>query len=185
MKKVLSVAVFIFLFSCSSKDKYDIARYYDLPEQQQILASIISYIFSAPPYVKMEDRFKPEHRMYYSSVTSKFSIKKYFIAEDGTHYFYVIRPGPKLDEKRGVGGHYRLKDGYQLTDFREVFVTPLLPEADVTGRCTFLFDEMVEGNINNYLKMETYIQWPNEISYYDSITYEWKMKPEFEAQPVN
>jgi len=24
--------------------------------------------------------------------------------------------------------------------------------------------------------METYIQWPNEISYYDSIAYEWKMK---------
>ena len=125
----------------------------------------------------MEDRFKPEHRSFYLSITPKFSINKYFISDTDVHYFYVVRPGPSEKEKRGVGGHFRMKDKFQLTNFREEFVTPLLPEEEVTGRCAFLFDEMVKGNLAQYQKMETYMQWPNEISYYDSIAYEWKMKP--------
>ena len=180
MKRVLFFSLLTLLFNCSSKEKYTADRYFDTKEQDEVLTSIITYIFSAPPYVTMEDRFKPEHRKYYSALTPKFSIEKYFIAENGTHYFYVVRPGPKLEEKRGVGGHYKMKDDFILTDFREEFVTPLLPETDVKGRCAFLFEEMIKGKMENYLKMETFIQWPNEISYYDSITYEWKMQPEFQ-----
>ena len=71
---------------------------------------------------------------------------------------------------------------FQLTGFCEVFVTPILPEADVKGRCAFLFDEMVKGNIDQFLTMESYVQWPNPVSYYDTITYEWKLKPDFEQR---
>jgi hypothetical protein len=52
--------------------------------------------------------------------------------------------------------------------------------SDIKGRCSFLFDEMVKGDIEKYLAMESYVQWPNVVSYYDTITYEWKMKPEFD-----
>ena len=148
MKKAFLLAAII-LMSCSSKDKYDVSRYYDAKEQDQLLTNIITYLFEAPQYTTMENRFKPEHHNYYSFISSRFSIEKYFIAGDGTHYFYVIRPAPSPQEKRGVGGHFKLKDNFQLTDFREVFVTPLLPESDVKGRCAFLFDEMVKGNIDN------------------------------------
>ncbi len=156
------------------------ARYYDAKEQDQLLTSIITYIFDAPPLTMMKDRFKPEHHNYYSFLTSRFSIEKYFVADDGTHYFYVVRPAPSPKEKRGVGGHFKMKDDFQLTDFREVFVTPILTEEDVKGRCAFLFDEMVKGNVGKFLSMESYVQWPNPVSYYDSITYEWKLKPDFE-----
>ena len=180
MKKFFLFLVLPMLFNCSTKDKYDVGRYYELPDQDKILASIITYIFIAPPYVKMEDRFKPEHRNFYASLTPRFSINKYFISDAGVHYFYVVRPGPTKNEKRGVGGHYKMNEMFQLTEFREEFVTPVLPEEEVTGRCAFLFDEMVKGNLKQYEKMETFIQWPNEISYYDSIAYEWKLKPELQ-----
>ncbi len=179
MKNLILGLTFL-LLNCSSKDKYDVSRYHDAKEQDEMLTSIITYIFDAPPLTSMEDRFKPEHRNYYSNLASRFSIEKYFITEDGTHYFYVIRPAPSRLEKRGVGGHFRVTDDFLLTDFREIFVTPILPEADVKGRCAFLFDEMVKGTLGQYLAMESYMQWPNPVSYYDTITYEWKRKPAFE-----
>lgn len=177
MKKVVWVSLLV-LTGCAMKDKYDVTKYYNLKEQDEILASIVAYVFTAPPYVKMNDRLKPEFRSYYLTITSKFAIDKYYIAEDGTHYFYIVRPGPKMGEKRGVGGHFKLGDNYQLSEFREEFVTPLLPERDVRGRCAFLFDEMVKGNLSEYLKMETYVQWPNPVSYYDTINYEWRQRPD-------
>ena len=180
MHKSIFIFFTVLLVSCSSKDKYDVARYYDVPEQDKVLRSIITYVFDAPPLTSMKDRFNLEHRNYYSFMTSIFSIYKYFIAEDGTHYFYIVRPAPNPKEKRGVGGHFRMTEDFQLTNFREVFVTPILPEADVKGRCAFLFDEMVNGSIDKYLTMESYVQWPNPVSHYDTITYEWKLNPEFD-----
>ena len=73
-----------------------------------------------------------------------------------------------------------MKNDFQLTDFIEVFVTSILSEADVRGRSVFLFDEMVKGDIKKYFEMESYIQWPNPVSYYDTVTYEWKLKPDLE-----
>ncbi len=64
-----------------------------------------------------------------------------------------------------------------LTHFREAFVTPVLSDAEVRGRCTFLFKKMVEGDLEKYLTMQTYVFWPNEATYYDTVTYEWKLKP--------
>jgi len=182
MKKSLTLFGLLLLISCNSRDRYDVAHYYNQQEQDEVLTQILTYIFDAPPLTPMKDRFKPEHHFFYSNLTPRFSIARYYIAADGTHYFYVIRPTPKADEKRGVGGHFRMKEKFKLTDFREEFVTPILPVADVNGRCAFMFDEMVKGNLEKYLTMESYVQWPNPISYYDSTTYEWKLKPDFEIQ---
>ena len=180
MEKRMIIFFAVLLFSCSSKDTYDIARYYDVPEQDKVLTGIITYIFDAPPLTPMKDRFKEQHRNYYSFLSSRFTILKYFISDDGTHYFYIVRPAPSPKEKRGVGGHFKMDDNFQITDFREVFVTPILPDEDVKGRCAFLFDEMVKGSVDKFLTMESYVQWPNAASYYDTLTYEWKLKPEFD-----
>jgi hypothetical protein len=177
MKYVILIASLVILASCKSKDKYDVARYYDLHQQDSLLTSMVTYLFVAPPYTAMKDRFKPEHYEFYSKANQKFSILRYYKAEDGTHYFYIMRPSSKVNEKRGVGGYFKMDKNFKLKGFREVFVTPILPEAEVKGRCAFLFEEMINHNIEKYLPMEMYIQWPNKISYYDTATYEWKAIP--------
>lgn len=184
MKKYIVVATTIaalVLSACSvrEKDKYDVAGYYDLPRRDSLLVSIVTYIFEAPPYTPMKDRFQDKHRPFYSKASAQFSIDKYYIADDSTYYFYIIRPGGKPSEKRGAGGYFKMDKHFKLKDFHEVFVTPVLPEADVKGRCAFLFDEMVNHNIGKFLTMKTYVQWPNKVSYYDTITYEWKLIPEY------
>lgn len=163
---------------CSTRNKYDVADYISGEERDSLLTGVIAHVYTAPVYVLMKDRLNPEHRRYYASLIPDFSINQYFISENGTHYFYVIRPGSKSGDTRAVGGSFRVGHNYQLSGFREVFVTPVLPKEELTNRCGFLFDEMVKGTIGPYLKMKTYVQWPNEVTAYDTMTYEWKLVPE-------
>ena len=164
------------LAACNTSDRYDMGTYYNAHEKDALLASIISYIYTAPDYTEMKDRFKPEHRNFYGELTSKFVIKKFYVANDGTHYFFLLRPAPRADENRGVGGYFKRGKNFELTGFREVFVTPLLPTAEAEKRGSFLFEKMVEGKVAEYLKMKSYVQWPNELSKYDTTTYEWKLR---------
>jgi hypothetical protein len=53
-----------------------------------------------------------------------------------------------------------------------------MTEEDLKEKAAFLFDEMVKGNLQKYIGMKDYIQWPNEISYYDTVHYEWTIKPD-------
>jgi hypothetical protein len=178
MKKICALLLFAFVIvGCSTKDKYDINRFYNKKEQDQIITSIITYIFSAPPYAKMEDRFDPKYKSHYSSLTSKFKMVKYFVADDSTHFFYLIRPSSVSTERRAVGGHFKIDKGFNLINFKEEFVTTVQSEKELTEKFGFLFDEMVKGNIDKYTLMKTYVQWPNDASYYDTISYEWKLKP--------
>ena len=178
MKSTFSlVAAFVLIIGCSSRDRYDPLRNLDVAQRDSVLTGIVTYVFVAPPYTSMKDRFQLQHRHFYDSLRTRFSLEKYFVALDGTHFFYLVRPAPKVTEKRGVGGYFKVSSRH-LTGFREVFVTPILPENEVKGKCAFLFDEMVKGNIEKYLGMEAYVQWPNKISAYDTTAYEWKMTSE-------
>ncbi len=181
MIKKYWLGLFVVALGCSQNGKYDVNKYYDLKQQDQIMTGIVTYLLDAPPQAKLEDRFDPKYRNFYSFRSAQFSFEKYFPAANGRHYFYVIRPAANPNEKRGVGGHFMMDKNFNITSFREEFVTPALPIEDVKGRCSFLFEEMVNGKLETYLKMPTYVQWPNEASYYDTVTYEWKLKPEYES----
>jgi hypothetical protein len=177
MKKIQSsLFLLLILFSCKQPDLYNPNRYYDIQQQNAILTSIITYVFEAPPYTAMKDRFNFEHRSFYLEKTRFFTLQKLYIGSDSIHYFYITIPSPKPLESRGVAGRFKTDKNFRFTYFREEFVTPIMPTHEVTGKCAFMFDEMVKGTLRPYLKMQSYVQWPNEISYYDSITYEWKIR---------
>jgi hypothetical protein len=178
MKKIFLLISILILHSCTTKDKYDINRYHTLADQDEVLTSIIAYLFAPPPYVSKQDRLKSEHRPYYSGLTPKFKMLQYYISPDDTHYFYLIRPSSIASEKRGVAGHFKMNKNFSLSEFKEEFVTRVMTEEDLKEKAAFLFDEMVKGNLQKYIGMKDYIQWPNEISYYDTVHYEWTIKPD-------
>ena len=184
MKKYRLLIFVLLLAGCTPPDKYDPREYSDVIEKNSVLPQIVSYVFSAPPYTEMKDRFKAEHLGYYRSVQDRFSLYRYYISENNTHYFYLIRPA-NAEEHRVVAGHFKLTADGKITGFREVFVTPALPDSDLKGRCVFLFDEMVKGTEEPYLRMPTYVQWPNQRSYYDSTTYEWRLLPAYVQPPTD
>jgi len=179
MKRYRLVLIAFVFVACSSKDKYSPDNYYTKDQQASTLANIVTYIFIAPPYTAMKDRFLPEHRKFYTDPTllAKFRLDQYYISNDGMNYFLVLRPGPKVGEIRAVGGRFRRQGNLEVADFREVFVTPILPEKEAQTKGAFLFDRMVKGDVDEYLKMKSYVQWPNAASYYDSTKYEWVLDP--------
>ena len=175
MKRLLPIALVI-LASCNTapKEKYDPANFLNDAQKKEILSGVVSYIFIAPPYTQMKDRFKPEHKHFYDSMSQRlFSLDRFFIDDHKREYYLVIRPGTKPDEKRAVGGFYDRGEDKQFKNFRERFVTPILKDSVARARGRFLFDQMVKGDLDRFLKMPSYAQWPNAASYYDSTKYEW------------
>ncbi|HEY8935824.1 MAG TPA: hypothetical protein VIM65_11410 [Cyclobacteriaceae bacterium] len=162
------------------KNNYDVANYYDASERDSIQASIITYIFIAPPYTLMKDRFKPEHRSFYTDpkTSGRFSIDKFYKDEKGINYFLILRPGNRVEERRAVGGYFKLGENYALERFREIFVTPILTEQEAKAKGGFLFEKMVKGQVDEFLKMKSYVQWPNDASLYDTVSYQWVLNRE-------
>ena len=75
------------------------------------------------------------------------------------------------------GGTFAWEDN-EMTDFKEMFVTPSLPDSVLKARSIFLFNEWMKGELEKYIIMQSYVQWPNEGTHYDTTTYEWRLKPE-------
>jgi len=176
--KRLFPIVLIALAACnnSPKEQYNPADYLNEAQRAEVLSRVVSYIFIAPPYTKMTDRFKPEHKHFYDSMSNRlFSLDRFYIDDHKREYYLVIRPGAKIGEKRAVGGYYDRTPENQIKNFRERFVTPILEDSVARGRGRFLFDQMVKGDLDRFLKMKSYVQWPNAISVYDTIEYEWDM----------
>jgi hypothetical protein len=112
----------------------------DEARQKDVLSGIVTYIFSAPPYVSMKDRFKPEYKNFYDSISQRlFTLDRFYVDNDKRQYYLVMRPGTSDTEKRAAGGYYSLDATNNFKDFREVFVTPMLPDSLARERGRFLF----------------------------------------------
>ncbi len=179
-KSVFLLLIPLFSFSCQSNSN-KISKYFNESERDTLLTNIITYIYVKPTYASNATRFQTQFRKYYVESLPKFSLENYYIAPDSTHYFFLIRPvGNTLKYRRGVLGKFKLKQATVAagslipTDFEEIINTPHLEEALVKERGKFLFKELIKtGNLNKYLAMKHYIEWPDSTLVYDKKTNEW------------
>jgi hypothetical protein len=153
-------------------------NYYPKSEQDTILTQLVAHLLIVSEKVPAGDRLNRRYRSFYLNEAKRFSMDKYFISEpDSTHYFYVIRPTTYSNgKKRGVGGKLKLDKELRITYFEEVFVTPLISEQEVKVKGDFLFPELVNGNIDKFLNMKTYVEWPDAMTEYDTSRHEWIIK---------
>mgnify|MGYP001607899241 CR=1 FL=1 len=175
MRFTLLLLSIVALFSCSKKDPFDVNQYYSKPEQDTILTQVVAHLLIVPEKVLARERLNKKYQSFYLNEAKNFSINKYFISEqDSTLYFYIIRPTRYSNgEKRGVGGKLKLDEKLQITQLEEIFVTPLLSDDELMVKGNFLFSELVKGNIDKFLKMKTYVEWPDEMTVYDTALHEW------------
>ncbi len=174
-KSAFLLFISLLIFSCRSNSN-KVSNYFYKSECDTLLTNIITYIYVKPPYANNATRFQAQFRKYYIESLPKFSLENYFISSDSTHYFFLIRPvGNTLKYRRGVLGKFRLKKGTLMpTDFEEIINTPHLEENLVKERGTFLFQELIKtGNLNKYLGMKHYIEWPDSMLVYDRKLNEW------------
>ncbi|MFN8348991.1 MAG: hypothetical protein U0X91_28585 [Spirosomataceae bacterium] len=166
--------IFCLFEACSEKDEYSINNYFNTKQQDTLLTNIVTYVYKLAPEAKLDTRFEPRFRTYYQKAALSFVIANYYIAPDSTHYFMLIRPvGAHPTFRRGVVGKFKLK-GLMPTEFEEIANTPHLEEAVVRERAGFLFKALIkEKNINNYLSMKHYVEWPDSTLIYDKKKNTW------------
>lgn len=163
------------MMACKSKESNTIDYYYSDNQRDTLLANVITYMYLKPSGATNENRFEPRFRKYYVAQLPYFSCDRYTIRPDSTHYYFVIRSAGKVEKyRRGIGGKFRLHKDLMPYDFEEMWCTPRLSEEEVKQRGRFLFGEMVKnGNVDKYLTMSHYIEWPDSTLIYDKKAHEW------------
>ena len=176
MKQIILTLLFpFFLYSCNTK-KQQVSDYFSDSQRDSLLTNLITYIYIPAPKATNETKFQAQFRSFYTNNISKFNLQNYYQANDGWHYFLIIRPvaGGTLF-KRGVLGKFKLKENSLMpTEFEEVANTPHLKEGIVQERSQYLFQELIKsGNLNKQIPMKQYIEWPDEHLAYDKKKHEW------------
>lgn len=157
---------------------YSIDKFIAKEKQDSLLVDIITYIYIRPSEATSQNRFDKKFRLYYNQQISQFGWIYYSVDKDATHYFYLIRPARSTKGyKRGVAGKYKLNKNGKITDFEEIFNTPMLPDVDIYERGKEVFEEILKtGGIGRFEGNQAYIEFPNQISVYDKAAHEWIAK---------
>lgn len=164
-----------FLTACHSKNN-KVSEYFSAQEQDSLLTNIITYISSPAPQANNTTKFQSQFRGYYLKALPNFSIENYYQANDGWNYIFLTRPvGGSPTFRRGVLAKFKLQEGsFMPQAFEEIINTPHLKEEIVKERGGFLFKMLIkEGNIDKYLPMKQYIEWPDDHLKYNKNTHEW------------
>jgi hypothetical protein len=79
-----------------------------------------------------------------------------------------------------AGGKLVLADGSTLVYYNELFRTFKMKDEELKEKSTFLFDRMVKGEVLTIFEraksQEEYIEFPDQINYYDAQERQWKQR---------
>ncbi len=182
MKTQFSTTFFLFLFALSGvgfwgckNNPNDVGSYFNDSEKDTLLANIITYTSQYAKGATNGTRFEPRFRKEYVSRLAQYKIGNYYIAPDSTHYFFIIRPVGSGMFHRGVGGKFKMGQNLMPTDYEEIWCTPhFKDESVIQERGGFLFKAMIkDGNIDKFLTMKLYVEWPDSTLVYDKKMHEW------------
>ncbi len=163
-------------FSGCTSDANDVSHYFNEKERDTLLVNVITYMDRLAPGANSQSRFESRFRKHYVSRLPKYSFERFYRTADSTYYYFVVRPvGDGALFQRGVGGKFRLKNGLMPTEFEEMWCTPHFKDLSVIKeRGGFLFRSMVQdGNVDKYLTMRHYVEWPDSTLRYDKKRNEW------------
>jgi hypothetical protein len=179
MNKLLLLILFALAVSCKSKS-YKPTDHLTAKEQDAIMWTIIRYVGRAPEGLTYPERFYKGYDPHYREQQSLHRMDAFFIKGD-TCYFLVSRRAPSLIEKRvATGGKLVLADGGTLAYYYEVFRTFKMKDEELKKKSMLLFDRMVKGEsltlFERKRSQEEYIEFPDEINYYDAQERQWKQR---------
>ncbi len=185
MKTQFSTAFFLFfiafgasvgVWNCQSRETHEAGDYFSDNEKDTLLANIITYTSQYAKEATNSTRFEPRFRKEYVSRLSQYKLAGYYVAPDSTHYFFITRPvGGGGMYRRGVGGKFKMAANFMPLDYEELWCTPhFKSDSLVLERGGFLFKAMIkDGNIDRYMTMKHYVEWPDSTLVYDKKIHEW------------
>lgn len=175
MKKYLYILASFMLLACQANTNKP-AYYFNQQQQDSLVTNIIAYVAENATYSTDSTRFQPEFRSYYAKQLPKYSLINLSKDPSGIYYYFLVRPVGKLKQyRRGVVGSFTLDSASLMPkNFKEIINTPHLSEELVLERGAFLYRELVKkGNINEYMVMRDYVEWPDSTLTYNTHTNRW------------
>ncbi len=181
--KIFICLLLIAMASCSMKQnkngqeitQFSVLNFFSQQDADSLLVDMVSYIGRKPPFATSMSRFDAEYRSYYINYAKEFDLVFHHASPEGVHYYYLIRPARStLGNRRGVGGTFRFDEG-GISQFEELFNTPVSDEETLKRIGKELFNEMIEkGHVEAYAKKKEYIEWPDDRLKYNKEAFEWR-----------
>jgi len=171
--RIITVVLAVSMMACSSQSNDQIDYYFKPDDAKNILAQVVRYNYYNEG-IPVDKRFDAEFDAKYEKVIPSFEFYKYKIDPSGKNYFILYRL--HHDNKyRATGGYLHLDSKGKVILYKEIFVTPLMLRKELIEKSDFLFSELIKhgGIQEKHLKMRSYIEWPDEYKYYDSIKHDW------------
>ena len=181
MKNFLALIFVIALAACTNQsDKYSPANQ-DPKELDANLWAMIRYLGKAPEGLTIPERFYPGYDSHYVEQMKIHTIDAWYEKGD-VNYFLVSKRAPSMTEKRvATGGKIVFDENGKIKEYEEVFRTWKMVPDTLKMRAMFLFDKMVTSEpLQRYetknSKGVEYIEFPDDVTYFDKIERTWKMK---------
>jgi len=183
MKKIIIVCLITGLIAgaCTTKNNYQVSAHLTPQEQDDMMWKIIRYVGRAPEGLTFDERFYAPYDSVYREQAKLHKFDAYY-KKGNKHYFLVSRRAPSLVDKRvATAGVFTLSDKDKVVEYEEVFRTWKMVPDTLAKREMILFDKYVKGEslapyeTRNSKGIE-YIEFPDERTYFDKETRQWKTK---------
>lgn len=181
LRKLILFVTLIFV-GCNGRRDYNPATYLTPVKQDEVMWKVIRYMARPPENLTFEERFYKGYDDHYHEQMALHRLDAYYIGDDEINYFLVSRRAPSLTEKRvAIGGKLRLNKDGSLVEYKEVFRTWKMVPDTLAKRSAVLFDKLVNGgDLTPYYTKNSkgveYIEFPDDITYFDVSTRVWKTK---------
>lgn len=158
-----------------SNDPYHIDQHIPGHQQDTLMTEIVTYMGVKPKHANWQTRHEAQYRKFYAAQAQQFSFYRYYIDQEGYHYFYIIRPARHaLGNRRAVGGRYKMDSLFILTQYEEVFVTHVMEEETLKKMANELFTALIHNEYGDLLQNRLIIEWPDDRLKYDLEKKEWR-----------
>lgn len=184
MKIIYALFIVVLFLSCQ-KEPYKIlpSDYLDKKQIEAFKYDIIRYSDKLAKRATHETKFDAQFDSIYMLKAKSAQLYHYYVDKNSKDvYFAIARIAPSLKVKRVVtaGKLIKDKDG-NITYYEEAFRTWKMEIPELKTKSKLLFEKYIDGeNFNEFYtknaKGEFFIEFPDDINYYDTNLRRWETK---------
>ena len=154
---------------------YAVEHYIPAEQYDTLLVDMVTYMGVKPRNTNHLTRHEPQHRDFYINQAQNYFLHSYYIADDDSHYYYMIRPARHHQyEHRAIGGKMKVDEAWRITEFEEIFATKPMSLHSLKELAANLFPEMVQDHEQIPYNVMQWIEWPDDRCRYDKQKNEWR-----------
>lgn len=181
MKYLLILSLFI-CFSCS-KPKDTIPQNHLSPEKiEDFKYKISRYIEKLPRLATEKNKFDKQFDTTYKLSAKNSELMHYYIDEDNYIYFAISKIAPSIKLKKTTTvGKLKFDKNDSIVFYQEAFRTWKMEPKELEEKTKLLFDKYLNNeDLSDYYTVnsnpEFFIEFPDEITQFDTISRTWKIK---------